>query len=155
MSANIFKNLVLWVAIFVGVFAVYQFMNTPANVYSEISYSKFLEHLDNQRIAKIEFGENIIRGELKNADPADRGFTTTGPAGEMLIAKLEESGVEFSFSHRKQSSLTQILINWGPLFILVALMVFFMRQVQAGGTKAMSFGKNRARMLGRQVCIHS
>jgi len=147
MSANIFKNLVLWVAMFVGVFAVYQFMNTSANVYSEISYSKFLEHLDNDRIAKIEFGENMIRGELKNADPEDRGFTTTGPAGELLIAKLEQSGVEFSFSRRKQSSLTQILINWGPLFILVALMVFFMRQVQAGGTKAMSFGKNRARML--------
>ena len=148
MSANIFKNLVLWVAIFVGVFAVYQFMNTSANVYSEISYSKFLEHLDNDRLARVEFGENMIRGELKNADPEDRGFTTTGPAGEILIAKLEENGVEFSFSRRKQSSLTQILINWGPLFILVALMVFFMRQVQAGGTKAMSFGKNRARMLG-------
>ena len=90
MSANIFRNLVLWVAIFVGVFAVYQFMNTSANVYSEISYSKFLEHLDNDRLARVEFGENIIRGELKNADPEDRGFTTTGPAGEILIAKLEK-----------------------------------------------------------------
>ena len=135
MPVNIFKNLLLWVAIFVGVFAVYQFMNTSANVYSEVSYSKFLEHLDNDRLAKVEFGENTIRGELKNADPTDRGFTTTGPAGEMLIAKLEESGIEFSFSRRNQSSFTQILINWGPLFILVALMVFFMRQVQAGAQR--------------------
>ena len=68
------------------------------------------------RIAKIEFGENIIRGELKNADPEDRGFTTTGPAGELLIAKLEESGTEFSFSRRKQSSLTQSTDKLGPSF---------------------------------------
>ncbi len=147
MSGSVFKNLLLWVAIFVGVFAVYQFMNTTATVYPEISYSQFLDHLENDRIAKVEFRENAIRGELKNTDPLERGFTTIGPAGEMLISKLEQNQTEFSFSRKKQSSLTQILINWGPLFILVALMVFFMRQVQAGGTKAMSFGKNRARML--------
>ena len=147
MSGSVFKNLVLWAAVFVGVFAVYQFMNTAGSVYQEISYSTFLDHLDNDRIASVEFGENLIKGDLKNADPAQKGFTTTGPVGEILISKLEERGVEFSFSRRKQGSLTQLLINWGPLFILVALMVFFMRQVQAGGTKAMSFGKNRARML--------
>ncbi len=147
MSGSVFKNLVLWAAIFVGVFAVYQFMNTSGSVYPEISYSGFLDHLDNDRIDKLEFGENVIKGELKNADPAEKGFTTTGPVGDILISKLEERGVEFSFSERSRGSLTQVLINWGPLFILVALMVFFMRQVQAGGTKAMSFGKNRARML--------
>ena len=147
MSGSVFKNLVLWAAIFVGVFAVYQFMNATGNVYPEISYSGFLDHLDNNRIDKLEFGENVIKGELKNADPSQKGFTTSGPVGEILISKLEESGVEFSFSRKSQGSLTQVLINWGPLFILVALMVFFMRQVQAGGTKAMSFGKNRARML--------
>ncbi len=147
MSGNIFRNLVLWIAVFVGVFAVYQFMNTSATVYPEISYSAFLDHLDNYRIASVELGEDKIRGELKNADSGERGFTTMGPAGEIVIAKLQETGTEFSFSRRKESSLTRALLNWGPLFLLVALMVFFMRQVQAGGTKAMSFGKNRARML--------
>ncbi len=149
MTNNIFKNLILWLVIFIGIFAVYQFINTPRSNFTEITYSEFLSHIENENVNQIEFGENIIKGEFESvsSDQEAKGFRTIGPASEDLIARLEKSGIEFKFSQKKEGSLTQILINWAPLLILVGLMVFFMRQIQAGGTKAMSFGKNRARML--------
>ncbi|MGH7892627.1 MAG: ATP-dependent zinc metalloprotease FtsH, partial [Thermodesulfobacteriota bacterium] len=75
------------------------------------------------------------------------GFKTMGPANDDLIAKLEKKGITFKFSTDKEGSLTHLLLNWAPLVLLIVIMVIFMRQLQAGGTKAMSFGKNKARML--------
>ncbi|MFA9408524.1 MAG: ATP-dependent zinc metalloprotease FtsH, partial [Candidatus Dadabacteria bacterium] len=74
-------------------------------------------------------------------------FKTVGPANDQLIKTLEEKGITFKFDSDKEGSLTSILLNWAPLLLLVVIMVFFMRQLQAGGSKAMSFGKNKARML--------
>ena len=149
MTNNIFKNLMLWLVIFIAIFAVYQFINTPRTNFSEISYSEFLNYIEEDNIKNIEFGENLIIGEFKNSisNLEIKGFKTVGPASDDLITRLEENEIEFKFSQKKEGSLTQILINWAPLLILVGLMVFFMRQIQAGGTKAMSFGKNKARML--------
>jgi cell division protease FtsH len=75
------------------------------------------------------------------------GFKTVGPASEDLIKTLNEKGISFKFDANNEGSLTHMLLNWAPLVLLIVIMVIFMRQLQAGGTKAMSFGKNRARML--------
>lgn len=149
MTSNIFKNLMLWLVVFVAIFAMYQFINTPRSTYSEISYSEFLSQVEDENVENLEFGENVIKGKFKDKSigEPDSNFKTVGPASEDLLARLESKDISFKFTEKKESSLTQILINWAPLLILVALMVFFMRQIQTGGTKAMSFGKNRARML--------
>lgn len=149
MTSNIFKNLMLWLVVFVAIFAMYQFINTPKTNYLDISYSEFLKYVDNENINNVEFGENSIKGEFKDKSlgQSESNFKTVGPASDELINRLEDKGISFKFIEKSDSSFTQILINWAPLLILVALMVFFMRQIQTGGTKAMSFGKNRARML--------
>ncbi len=114
----------------------------------DISYSEFLTLVDDNKVNNIEFNENIIKGKLNDSNENNqKDFKTVGPATDELIQRLETNKIKFSFAQKNESSFTQLLINWAPLIILIALMVFFMRQMQAGGTKAMSFGKNKARML--------
>lgn len=148
MNSQLFKNLVLWLVIFVAIIALYQLVHTPRESYEEIPYSEFLSSLDSGDVKELEFKGEEIKGQYVGAsDDAAISFKTTGPANDQLIKTLEEKGVTFKFDSDKEGSLTSILLNWAPLLLLVVIMVFFMRQLQAGGTKAMSFGKNKARML--------
>jgi len=148
VNSQILKNLVLWLVIFVAIIALYQFINTPRTTYKDISYSEFLTLVDDNKVNNIEFNEKNIKGELNDSTQNNqKDFKTVGPATDELIQRLESNNIKFSFAQKNESSFTQLLINWAPLIILIALMVFFMRQMQAGGTKAMSFGKNKARML--------
>lgn len=153
MNSQILKNLVLWLVIFVAIIALYQFINTPRTTYKQIAYSEFLTLVDQNNVSDIEFNENNIMGKFKHTknENEPKEFKTVGPSSgpstDELIQRLESKNISFSFTEKKESSFTQLLINWAPLIILIALMVLFMRQIQAGGTKAMSFGKNKARML--------
>lgn len=148
MNSQLFKNLVLWLVIFVAIIALYQFVHTPKVGYEEIPYSEFLSSLDRGDIEELEFKGEEIQGKYFGAsEDSGASFKTIGPANDQLIKTLEEKGVTFRFDSDKDGSLTSILLNWAPLLLLVVIMVFFMRQLQAGGTKAMSFGKNKARML--------
>ena len=148
MNSQLFKNLVLWLVIFVAIIALYQLVHTPRVGYEEIPYSEFLSSLDSGDVKEIEFKGEEIQGKYVGAsEDSGASFKTIGPANDQLIKTLEEKGVTFKFDSDKDGSLTSILLNWAPLLLLVVIMVFFMRQLQAGGTKAMSFGKNKARML--------
>ena len=149
MNSQLLKNLVLWLVIFVAIIALYQLVHTPRESLEEIPYSEFLSSLDSGDVKELEFKGEEIKGQyVGSSDDAVMSFKTTGPANDQLIKTLEEKGVTFKFDSDKEGSLTSILLNWAPLLLLVVIMVFFMRQLQAGGTKAMSFGKNKAKMLG-------
>lgn len=149
MNSQLFKNLVLWLVIFVAIIALYQLVHTPRSNFQEIPYSEFLANVDKGEVKDLDFKGDEIKGQYTNptGDQAMEGFKTTGPANDDLIKKLESKNISFKFSSDKEGSLTHILLNWAPLVLLIVIMVIFMRQLQAGGTKAMSFGKNRARML--------
>ncbi|MEW6143769.1 MAG: ATP-dependent zinc metalloprotease FtsH [Thermodesulfobacteriota bacterium] len=149
MNSQLFKNLVLWLVIFVAIIALYQLVHTPRSNFQEIPYSDFLSNVEKGEVKDLEFKGEEIKGQYTNpvGDQAVEGFKTIGPANDDLIKKLEDKGITFKFSTDKEGSLTHMLLNWAPLVLLIVIMVIFMRQLQAGGTKAMSFGKNRARML--------
>ncbi|HKQ33438.1 MAG TPA: ATP-dependent zinc metalloprotease FtsH, partial [Thermodesulfobacteriota bacterium] len=149
MNSQLFKNLVLWLVIFVAIIALYQLVHTPRSNFQEIPYSDFLANVDKGEVKDLEFKGEEIKGQYTNpaGDQTTEGFKTVGPASDDLIKKLEAKNISFKFSSDKEGSLTHMLLNWAPLVLLIVIMVIFMRQLQAGGTKAMSFGKNRARML--------
>jgi len=149
VNSQLFKNLVLWLVIFVAIIALYQLVHTPRSNFQEIPYSDFLANVDKGEVKDLEFKGEEIKGQYTNpaGDQTTEGFKTVGPASDDLIKKLEAKNISFKFSSDKEGSLTHMLLNWAPLVLLIVIMVIFMRQLQAGGTKAMSFGKNRARML--------
>lgn len=146
VSSQLFKNLILWLVIFVTIIALYQFLQTPRSSYAEIPYSEFLTSVEQGEIKDVEFKGDEIRGTYRK-DESQKGFKTTGPASDELIKTLKKNGVSFRFDEEKEGPLIHILFNWAPVILLIVVMVLFMRQLQAGGTKAMSFGRSRARMV--------
>ncbi len=148
MSSQLFKNLILWLVIFVTIIALYQFLQTPRSSYAEIPYSEFLTSIEKGEVKDVEFKGDEIRGTYSNKkDESQRGFKTAGPTSDELIKTLKKNGVAFRFEEQREGSLMHILFNWAPVILLIVVMVLFMRQLQAGGTKAMSFGRSRARMV--------
>lgn len=147
INNQLFRNILLWLVIFIGIMALYQFIHIPRSIFKDISFSEFLDSVEKGEITNIKFKEFEIIGSYTDKNLKPNQFKTIGPATDDTIKLLQENNISFSFKEKREGSLTHILLNWAPLILLIAIMVLFMRQIQAGGTKAMSFGRNKARML--------
>lgn len=147
INNQLFKNILLWLVIFVGIIALYQFVQTPRASIKEIQFSEFVGFIKNGEIHEVEFSEFEVRGSFLDKNLTPNKFKAVGPATDDIIKLLEENNISFSFAQKRENTLSHMLLNWAPLLLLIAIMVLFMRQIQSGGTKAMSFGKSRARML--------
>ena len=114
---------------------------------SALSYSQFLESVKAGQIQQVMIDEHIIKGKTQ----VGQLFKTYAPNDPHLIDDLLANGVDIKAVPPEQPSmLMQLLISFGPMLLLIAVWVFFMRQMQgggAGGRGAMSFGKSKARML--------
>ncbi|MEM7443856.1 MAG: ATP-dependent metallopeptidase FtsH/Yme1/Tma family protein, partial [Pseudomonadota bacterium] len=140
------KNLALWVIIgllLVALFNLFQSSNNSGGG-SSIAYSDFLSAVDTGRVAEVTISGDEITGRYGSG----QNFTTVAPNDSSLVNRLEEAGVRFSVAPQERSSiLQQILISWFPMLLLIGVWIFFMRQMQGGGSRAMGFGKSRARLL--------
>lgn len=144
--SDLAKNIILWIVIAVVLMSVFNnFSSQPARSQS-LAYSDFLSEVKLGQIKKVDIQGNSISGFTEGGGR----FATYNPNDNGLIGDLLNAGVQIqSGPPEKPGLLAQIFINWFPLFILIGLWIFFMRQMQggAGGRGAMSFGKSRARML--------
>ena len=144
------KNTVLWVIIAVVLMTVFNSFNSPRSNMPELSYSKFVEEVKSNNVKDVtltEMGRSTI---ITGSTYSGARFESTAPHDIWLVSDLLKNNVEFKVKKPEEPSvLWQILINWFPLFVLIALWIFFMRQMQGGGggRGAMSFGKSKARML--------
>ncbi|MBD66001.1 MAG: cell division protein FtsH [Halobacteriovoraceae bacterium] len=114
-----------------------------------ISYSEFVDYVKEGRVEEVVFqGENTIQGEFKDDFENGLPFKLTGTTSDVTFNILKENGITPNFKEEeKQSMLSMIFINWFPMILLFVIFFFFLRQLQAGGGKAMSFGKSKAKML--------
>lgn len=111
----------------------------------KLSYSQFLQEVEKKSISKVTIKGNNVMGEYTNRTGE---FQTTAPRHEGLIDTLIKSNVEISVEEPdEQSWFLVFLLNALPMIILLAFWIFFMRQVQIGAGKGMSFGKSRAKLL--------
>jgi cell division protease FtsH len=140
------KNLILWVVIAIVLMSVFNnFTATQSQPRTE-AYSDFIEQVRQGQVKEVTIKGRTIDGVTEGG----QHFTTYSPGDDGLVGDLLNNNVEIKASPpEKPSVLMQILINWFPLFILIGLWIFFMRQMQggAGGRGAMSFAKSKARML--------
>jgi cell division protease FtsH len=140
------KNLLLWVVIAIVLMSVFNNFTSAPSTPRTMAYSDFLEQVQQGQVKDVVVQGRTIEGESVDGHK----FTTYSPGDDGLVGDLLNNNVEIKAAPpEKQSLLMQILINWFPLFVLIGLWVFFMRQMQggAGGRGAMSFGKSKARML--------
>jgi len=114
---------------------------------NNISYTEFLEMVDSERVDEV-----VIQGqELYVTDSNRNRFKVFAPQDTDLIQTLRSKGVGISAKPPTESPwYMSVLVSWFPMIVLIAVWIFFMRQMQSGGGKALSFGKSRARLMSDQ-----
>jgi len=148
---NFSKNIILWIVIGLLLIALFNlFQNSSStNSNSEISFSDFLIAADNGNISEVKIVGNNVTGFFDDG----RSFSTYSPNYPELIGKLSESGVKIVAepSDRSMHPILSVLLSWFPMLLLIGVWIFFMRQMQSGGGKAMGFGKSKAKLLNEAV----
>jgi cell division protease FtsH len=142
-----YKNISLWLVIFLMMILLYSMINKPRTTAENINFSDFIAQVDAGKITSVTIQGNDIFGKLEGKDGKD--FHTYKPVSDAdLTQKLLDKKVNIiAKPDEEKFSWLSIFINWFPLILLVGVWIFFMRQMQAGGGKAMSFGKSRAKLL--------
>lgn len=141
------KNLVLWVVVAIVMMTAYQSFNSNG-VSDSTDYTTFVYDVSNSQVKEARFDANEI---TVTKNDGSKYMTVMPPLedkkllDDLLNKKVKIEGTPFE----KRSLLSQILISWFPMLFLVGVWIFFMRQMQGGGSKAMSFGKSRAKMLNQ------
>jgi cell division protease FtsH len=144
------KTALLWVVIIVLVFLLWSLFNTAKGTTQEIPFSMFLDRVNQGYVEKVTIRGDEIRGETKATAPGGKHeFNATGPTTmpDDVFKRLEDKGVIVEFEPQRDAPFITALITWAPFLFLIGLWIFFMRQMQAGGNKALSFGKSKAKLL--------
>ncbi|MBC8199227.1 MAG: ATP-dependent zinc metalloprotease FtsH [Desulfobacterales bacterium] len=142
-----YKNLALWIVITLMMVMLYNLFNQQRIPETKITYSDFLAMVEDERVAEV-----VIQGqELSVTDINRNRFKVFAPQDADLIKILRQKGVSINAKPPSESPwYISILVSWLPMIVLIGIWIFFMRQMQAGGGKALSFGKSRARLQSDQ-----
>jgi cell division protease FtsH len=144
---NFTKNLALWVIIGLLLIALFNLFQNPSGrgPQTSLAFSDFIAEVDNGRVRDVTIQGNTINGHFTDG----RSFSTYAPEDPNLVNRLSERGVRITAAPVDDSmpSLLGVLVSWFPMLLLIGVWIFFMRQMQSGGGKAMGFGKSRARLL--------
>ena len=143
-----FKNLAMWgiiVLLTIGLYNMFKNPQRSIGTKNNIIFSEFLSEVENGRVVQVEIQGKNIKGVLSNG----KVFNTYAPDDPNLIQKLSDKGVSISASplEEKMPSLLGILLSWFPMLLLIAVWIFFMRQMQGGKGGAMGFGRSKAKMM--------
>ena len=144
---NFSKNLALWVIIGLLLIALFNLFQSPSTrgPQTNLAFSDFLAEVQAGRVADVVIQGNSISGHFVDG----RLFGTYAPNDPNLVDRLTGAGVRIAAVPQDDNmpSLVGVLVSWFPMLLLIGVWIFFMRQMQAGGGKAMGFGKSRARLL--------
>ena len=147
---NFFKNATVWIVMGIVMLTVFNSFSPNSVRQQTIDYSTFLELVRTGNISEVVFENDVIKAKRINGDK----FLTYNPETDntALIGELNKSGVRISANPPKnQNIFVSLLINSFPVILLIAVWIYFMRQMQGGvggGRGAMTFGKSKARLLG-------
>ncbi len=142
-----YKSIAIWVLFGLMMILVFNLLET-SKPKEEIIFSDFTAMLQQGQVAEVTIKkpENLIEGTLKNGEK----FKTYAPDYPDLIKELQKKGVRIAAMPDHTPWYMSVLFNFGPIILLVFLWVFFMRQMQAGGNKALSFGRSRAKLVSEK-----
>lgn len=138
------KNIALWLVIGLVFVLLYHMFSQPQNVQENIIFSDFIAYANKGQIKEVTIQGDHITGTFNSG----KNFKTYSPNDPSLIPLLKDKGVKISAKPVEDSPwYMTILISWFPMLLLIGVWIFFMRQMQSGGGKAMAFGKSRARLM--------
>ena len=141
-----YKSILLWVLL-IGIFiSIFQLAQNTGAAPEEIPFSQFLADVDQGIVKDVRIKGVDYSGERTDGSE----FKSRGPAlvDSALLDRMTKAKANVRYEDEEQAGIVaQILIQWLPMILIFAVFFFFMRQIQTGGGKAMSFGKSNARML--------
>jgi cell division protease FtsH len=138
------KNIALWLFISLIFVLLYHLFNQPKSAQENIIYSDFVSYAEKGQIVEVTIQGESISGKLNDG----KNFKTYAPKDAGLIQILKDKGVRIASKPAEESPwYMNVLISWVPMLLLIGVWIFFMRQMQAGGGKAMAFGKSKARLV--------
>lgn len=139
-----YKNISLWLVILLMFIMLYNIFNQPQYAEESIGYSDFLSMVDREQIASV-----TLQGrDLTVVTHTNQKFNVFSPEDPDLIPTLRTKGVAIKAKPPAEAPwFVSVLVSWLPMLLLIGVWIFFMRQMQGGGGKAMSFGKSRARLM--------
>jgi cell division protease FtsH len=148
---NFSKNIVLWIIIgllLVALFNLFQ-GSTSKREATTVTFSDFIAATDSGIVSEVIIRGNNIDGYFDDGRP----FSTYSPNYPNLIDKLNTNGVKISAEPTDKSMhpILSVLLSWFPMLLLIGVWIFFMRQMQGGGGKAMGFGKSKAKLLNEAI----
>ena len=137
------KSLVFWSILFVVGLLVWNFSARLQRNENRVLFSEFVSWVDSGQVQRVEIVGNDITGVTKGLE----NFRTYAPFQyEGLVNRLIERGVSVDSKQPTESPWAAILYSWAPILLMIGFWIFFMRQVQSGGNKALSFGKSKAKL---------
>ena len=143
------KTALLWVVIIILVFLLWSLFQTTQGASEQIPFSEFMQRVNSGSVEKVTIRGEEIRGVTKAAAPGGKKeFSSVAPANyPTMFDDLRKAGVAMEIEPQRDAPFITALITWAPVLFLIGLWIFFMRQMQAGGNKALSFGKSKAKLL--------
>ena len=147
MNQN-YQRLAIWAVMLVLVLVLWNLFSSNSQIRgaTEVAYSEFLDAVDKGTVTDIVIHGNRVTGSYREGG---NKFLAYAPSDSNLVTKLHDKGVRFSArpADEDMQSLTNVLLGWVPMLLLIGVWVFFMRQMQSGSGRAMGFGKSRAKLL--------
>ena len=144
--SNFGRNLALWVIIAVLLVVLFDLFQPGGTQHgaAPVAYSDFVSEMNNGHIRSVTIAGHQITGVQTDG----RAFQTYTPDDPSLVQRLTDKGVQVSAKPDDDGvNLMHLVLSWFPMLLIVGVWIFFMRQMQSGGGRAMGFGKSRARML--------
>lgn len=146
--SNFGRNLALWVIVallLVALFNLFQPSGTGSRSQTQVAYSDFINEVNAGHVRDVVIQGRTVSGQLTDG----RAFSTYTPEDPQLVSRLTDKGVRVVARPEESevNPLFQILISWFPMLLLIGVWIFFMRQMQGGGGRAMGFGKSKAKLL--------
>lgn len=139
-----YRNIFFWVAAGIIILILYSLMQSPDAAKKEVDFSVFLDEVEGGLVTEVEITGNQISGKYADGSPFK---TVSTDKFDKLVTILRENRVNINVNDSARAPWFSYLLTWLPLIIIILFWVFFMRQMQSGGNKAMSFGKSRAKLF--------
>ena len=143
---NFSRNAALWIIIVLLLFALFNLFqgSSQRGPEQQMAFSDFMDQVESGQVSRVTIQGQEVSGQFQDG----RQFQTYAPQDPNLVDRLRDNGVRISAKPQEEvNPLLSILISWFPMLLLIAVWIFFMRQMQGGGGKAMGFGKSKAKLL--------
>ncbi|MCC5982043.1 MAG: ATP-dependent metallopeptidase FtsH/Yme1/Tma family protein, partial [Oceanicaulis sp.] len=142
------RNILVWAILLVLLLALFNILQGPrpaGQPANELTYSQFMDNVEAGRVREVTIEGQTVTGQLAGG----QSFRTEVPGDAQVTNALREHGVQITARPAAEGgmNLLGILLSWFPMLLLIAVWIFFMRQMQSGGRGAMGFGKSKAKLL--------